>query len=458
MIDTRGWAMKRRMFVIGIFSIILIIFLIVAYVRYLYIAPTCFDNAMNGDEAGVDCGGSCVRICAFTMQEPRVEWVKSFKVVDGQYNAVAYIENPNRTGATPQLNYTITLSDSNGVIVERKGTTVLPADNLYPIFEGRILTAGRTPTNTTITFDKPDLWLPSEKARDQFTLIDRGEIKNADGAPRLQSSLRNNNILPAKNVEVVATIFDSQGTPLTASRTFVDFPPQTVTDAIFTWPEPIAKTLRSCEVPTDVILAIDLSGSMNNLGGVPPEPLASVKKAAEAFVNRLGKKDRVGVVTFATDDKVEVPLTVNPASVSTLISELKIKPEEETGSTNSGDALKLAISEFNSDRHNPDARKVLVILTDGLTNEPEPEPEIYALDQARILIEDQTQIFTIGLGEDVNQSFLRSIASSPDKMFNTLSPEQVDRIYRNITDAICEQGAARVDILPKTDIDLPKWP
>lgn len=458
MVDTRAWALRRRMFIIVGFFILLIILMILAYFRYFYAAPTCSDGAMNGDEVGIDCGGSCVRICAFSMQEPRVDWVKAFKVVDGQYNAVAYIENLNRTGAAPQLNYTITLEDSSGVIAERSGSTVLPADNKYPIFEGRILTGGRVPTKTSITFDKPELWLPSTKAREQFTLVDRGEIKNADSAPRLQSSLRNNSLLSARNVEVVATIFDALGNPLTASRTFIDFSPQTVSDVIFTWPEPIATTVRSCEVPTDVILAIDLSGSMNNLGGVPPEPIASVKKAAEAFVNRLGRKDRVGVVTFATDAELIVPLSTSPASVGTLISQLNIKPEEEQGSTNSGDALKLALQEFNSDRHNPDARKVLVMLTDGLTNEPEPEPESYALEAAKSLVDNQTQIFTIGLGEDVNQAFLRSIASEPDKMFTTLSPEQVDRIYRTITDAICEEGAARVDIIPKSDVDLPEWP
>ncbi len=458
MIDTRAWAMRRRMLVIGTIVALVIVLLIAGYFKYFYAAPTCFDDKQNSDELGIDCGGGCTRICAFTMQEPRVDWVKSFKVVDGQYNAVAYIENPNRNGAAPTFEYSLTLEDNNGVIAERTGTTILPADNIYPIFEGRILTGGRIPTKTNITFKKPDLWLPSTKAREQFTLIDRGEIKNADGAPRLQSSLRNNSLLPARNVEVVATIFDALGTPLTASRTFTDFAPQTVSDVIFTWPEPIATTVRSCEVPTDVILAIDLSGSMNNMGGVPAEPLNSVKKAAEAFVNRMGKRDRVGVVTFATEAEVKVKLSTSPASVAPLISQLNIKPEEEQGSTNSGDAFKLALQEFNSDRHNPDARKVLILLTDGLTNEPEPEPETYALEQAKALVNDQTQIFTIGLGEDINQAFLRTIATDPDKMFTTLSPEQVDRIYRSITDAICEEGAARVDIIPKTDIDLPSWP
>lgn len=458
MIDTRTWAYRRRLGVIIVAAILFALLLLLLYLRFVYQVPTCFDGEQNANERGVDCGGSCVRICAIDTMPPKVQWVESFKIIDGQYNAVAYIENPNLGAATPELRYTITLSDSNGDIVERSGTTILPPDNIYPIFEGRIMTGTRVPTKTTITLEPPALWLPATQAREQFTLVDRGEIKNADAAPSLQSSLRNNGLVPARDVEVVTTIFDALGTPLTASRTFTDFAPQTVQDVIFTWPEPIATTIRSCEVPTDVILAIDLSGSMNNLGGVPPEPLHSVKRAAESFINRLGVTDRVGVVTFATDATLLTPLTTNPAMVSSQVAQLAIAPEEETGSTNSGAGLELALAELNSDRHNPNARKVVVLLTDGLTNEPEPNPELFALEQAQALINANTEIFTIGLGEDINSTFLQSMASDPSKFFTTLSPEQVDSIYRTITAAICEEGAAKVDVIPKADTSFPQWP
>lgn len=458
MVDTRIWAYRRRMTIIGTFATLVFLLLVFLFFKFIYAAPNCFDNSRNGDERGVDCGGSCLRICAIDTQAPVVRWVQSFKIVDGQYNAVAYIENPNVVASTPMLGYTITLADANGVITERIGTTILPPDNVYPIFEGRIMTGSRVPTKTTITLSTPDLWLPAVQAREQFSLVDRGGIKNADAAPTLQSSLKNNGLVPAKNVEIVTTVFGADNTPLTASRTFVDFDPETVTDVVFTWPEPIATTIRSCEVPTDVILAIDLSGSMNNLGGVPAEPLATVKKAAESFVNRLGRNDRVGVVTFATNASMVASLTPNPARVSPVISRLDIAPAEETGSTNSGAGLALALQEFSSDRHNPDARKVLVLLTDGLTNEPEPDPEVFALSQARVLIDNQVEIYTIGIGEEINTTFLRNMASSPDNMFTTLSTEQIDRIYRTITEDICEVGAARIDILPKSDTFFPKWP
>ncbi len=458
MVDTRLWAQRRRMYVLTAIGLLIILLLVFIYIRFIYTVPSCFDSVENGDERGRDCGGSCVRICAFDTRMPTVQWVESFKIIDGQYNAVAYVENPNPGAATPELRYTLRLSDSIGVIAERNGSTILPPDNVYPIFEGRIMTGNRVPTKTTIELEPPELWLPATQARSQFNLVDRGQILNADESPSLQSSLRNNALVPAKDVEIVTTIFDLEGKPLTASRTFADFAPQTVQNIVFTWPEPIATTIRSCEVPTDVILAIDLSGSMNNLGGVPPEPLESVKRAAQSFVNRLSARDRVGLVTFATDASLVTQLSTNPGQVSATIAQLDIDPIEEEGSTNSGAGLETALREFSSDRHNLNARKVLILLTDGLTNEPEPEPEQYALSLAGRLQSENVDMYTIGLGEEINVDFLQAMASDPSKFFTTLSPEQVDRIYRTITEAICEQGAAKIDILPKARTTFPEWP
>jgi Mg-chelatase subunit ChlD len=458
MVDTRVWAHRRRLTILTGIGIVLMLLLVSAYFRYIYIPPDCFDGRKNGNERGEDCGGECMRICTFDTQAPEVVWVQSFRVVPGQYNAVAYVRNPNRTAGTPALPYTIRLEDENGIIAERSGTTVFVPDSVTPIFEGRIMTERRVPTRTTITFGDAALWLPGNTTNQQFSVIDRGAIVNADAAPRLESRVRNNGLIPMSDVEVVTTIFNAAGQPVTASRTFTDFAPQGNANVIFTWPEPIATTVRSCEVPTDVILAIDLSGSMNNLGGVPPEPLAAVKKAAQSFVDRLGQNDRVGVVTFATNGAFVAPLTTNFGDVSTRIAGLDIAPEEEAGSTNSGSGLALALEEFASPRHNPNARKVLVLLTDGRTNEPAPAPEQFALDIAARLEAAQTKIFTIGIGEDLNTAFLQDMATDPTTFYTTVSPAQVDRIYRTITEAICEVGPARVDIIPKTNRVFPTWP
>jgi len=450
----RPWAFWRRTQYIGGFFVFLILISTGAYFGLIRQTATCFDGNQNGNERGIDCGGACTRVCALDVSAPRALWAKSSRVTDGQYNAVAYIENTNIGIGSPEVAYTISLYDSEGLIVERTGTTVLPPDSVYPIFEGRINTGTRTPARTEIVLEDPGLWLPASVGREQFVVESR-QLLGVDTEPRLEAKITNNELTEARNVEIIATIFDTRQNPLTSSRTLVEnFAPRTTETVVFTWPEPIAKTIRSCEVPTDVILAIDLSGSMNDDGGTPPQPVTSVLRAAEAFVDRLNKDDQVGVVTFATEALTPQMLTKEKETARTKVSKLSITPKDETGSTNTGDAIMSAQIELSSTRHNNNARKVLVLLTDGLTNAPSSKPEQYALDAATSLKADDTEVFTIGLGDNVNEAFLEGIASGKDYYFKAGEAETVDRIYRSITEAICEDGAAVIEVIPKTDTNF----
>jgi Mg-chelatase subunit ChlD len=446
---TRPWAFWRRVqYGIGFFAV-LCLTSIGAYYQYVFIAPNCFDLKQNGTETGVDCGGTCQRICEASIIPPLTQWAQSFKIIDGQYNAVAYIENKNKDIGTPELNYIFKLYDAEGLIVEREGKTVLPPESVYPIFEGRVMTGARIPTRTTIEFVGTPEWLPGETGREQFNL-ERRELVNADSLPRLTAQLRNTSLDEARDVDIVATIFDASGNPLTASQASVEFfPARTTQDIVFTWPKPIAKTLRSCDVPTDVVLAIDLSGSMDDDGKNPPEPVTSVLTAAEAFVNRLKAHDQIGVVTFATNALVVETLTHEIQKVAGVVKKLVISPKEQQGSTNTGDALKRMREELGSERHSTEARKVAILLTDGLATAPKKDPEVYAESEAKLLKDMDVQLFTIGLGEKANESFLKSIASSESQYYKAPTINELNGIYSSITESICEEGATVIQIVPK---------
>jgi len=447
----RRWAFWRRVQYgtgFGVFGLVIFGFI---YMTNFYQAPTCFDGKQNAQERGPDCGGGCSNVCAFDVQQPTVQWARSFRVTDSQYNAVAYIENNNPNEAAPEVPYTVSLYDAQGLITKREGTTILPRDSVYPIFEPRIDTQGRVPTQTVVALGAIDTWVQAGSGSEQFSVVSR-ELTGADARPRLEAKIYNNALTRVKEMEVIATIFDAQGNALTSSRTFIDdFAPRTTQTAVFTWPEPIAKTLRSCEVPTDALLAIDLSGSMNNDNDTPPEPITSVITAAEAFTSRLQQGDKAGLITFATEAIVQDTLTSNVAKVASAISGLSIDPEEETGSTNTGDALLRGVEEFASPRHNTEARKIMVLLTDGLATAPDEDPEKYALAAAQKVKQQGINLFTIGLGEGVNMDFVTQLASSPKQSYRALSVGQVDRIYKSITAEICEDGAAIIEIIPKTN-------
>ena len=72
-----------------------------------------------------------------------------------------------------------------------------------------------------------------------------------------------------------------------------------------------------------------------------------------------------------------------------------------------------------------------------------------ARTEAERLKNEGVQVFTIGLGERVNNDFLKTLASGEEKRYRALSKSDIDRIYHSITAAICEDGPAIIDIIPK---------
>ena len=447
--DMRPWAKKRRTqygsTVGGFFFILLVIF----FFAYIYEPANCLDLDENGGETGVDCGGKCARICTLDVLPPNVLWVEAFRISEGLYNAVAYVENRNLDKGVEKLSYVFKLFDDEGMILERAGETEFPPDATYPLFEGRIQTGDRIPTHATLELEDNPVWVKAEKNSARY-MIERRELTGADRKPVLTAVIKNESREEAEDVDVVATIFNAQNVALTASRTKVPlFSGGSTKQVTFTWQEPIAKTIRSCEVATDVVVAIDLSGSMNNDGGEPPQPITSVLKAAQDFVLKLNKGDQVSLVTFASDAELISKLSENRSEVATLINNLEIKPESEQGSTNTGDAILFAEYELSSERNNEDARRAVVLLTDGLATAPDPEPETYARDAATKLKASGIELFTIGLGADVNDAFLGEIATDRKHYFRAPTTVSLGKIYESITTELCEEGAAVIDIVTK---------
>ena len=90
------WAFKRQIFSLAIVLVVFSVFGFLVFYPYFNQAPTCADSRQNGDETGIDCGGSCVRACLKEADPLSIIWSRAFKVLPGRYNAVAYIENHNK--------------------------------------------------------------------------------------------------------------------------------------------------------------------------------------------------------------------------------------------------------------------------------------------------------------------------------------------------------------------------
>lgn len=465
----RPWAFWRRLqYGVGFTTFWLIVGGVIYYTNS-YTPPNCFDNIQNDTEVGVDCDGSCVRICTASVIPPVLQWAESFKIQDGQYNAVAYIQNRNAVAGTPEFKYKFQLLENGSVIAERSGTTVLPPNTVYPIFEGRIATTdGREPTETRFEFELAELWLPATYVRNQFRVVDLN-LENTDTKPRLTTKIENTELTDADGIETVATIFNSEGKPLTVSRTLIDnFSSRTTRDVVFTWPNSIAKTIKSCEVPSDIMIVLDRSGSMAADGGNPPEPLESAKVAAQNFILQTQGSSQIGVVSYAgsTTLPLEQVLTTDKQIAAKAAIEVTMG-KDGIQYTNMGEAFVAALAELTSERHRDNARKVIVFLTDGDVTRPlNPETNeldrnyaaTYALEKAKAAKDAAVTIYTIGFGQALQKEdgsmtrdieLIRNLASEPSLYYEAPTIADLEKVYQQIATGLCEEGPTKIEVIPK---------
>jgi len=448
-----SWAMKRRTLYLGGLVLTLLIIISIPAFFLFYKQPTCSDGEHNGDEAGVDCGGSCALFCPFQVIEPSIIWSRAFEIKDGVYSAVAYVENPNTNAATEEVNYNFELYDNKNILIaERKGRTFLPQGTIIPIFEGGITVGDRMPARTFFDFISVPRWYRVENEVNPLRISDKS-LTGENTSPRVSARLSNTSVRDVSDIEVVATIFNALGNAIASSRTIVDTLQKNESiDLVFTWPKPLTKELEACTIPVDVVLLLDVSGSMNDDNADPPQPLTNAKDAAEDFIKRLSEIDRSGIVSFASTARLEQNLAFNHENSISAISSLNILPSEETGSTNMGDALKIAGGVFSPRvEMEGDYREVVVLLTDGKANAPkDPGGEEYALDQVSILKNRGFSLYTIGLGDKVNREFLSSVASVGQQFYEAATSRDLSRIYSQISDAICERGPAVIEVIPRS--------
>ncbi|MHA2279087.1 MAG: vWA domain-containing protein [Candidatus Kariarchaeaceae archaeon] len=199
-------------------------------------------------------------------------------------------------------------------------------------------------------------------------------------------------------------------------------------------------------LPLDVILVMDISGSMNNkLPGDTRTKIDATKDAATTFLEQLSSsRDRVGLVTFSTEAFLMTQLTTNFVEVKSDIDNLN-----PGGWTNIGDGISYATEEYNlHGRMSNNTNWIIILLSDGIANRPlEINATEYAIEkseEAYNLGSNQSlRIYTIGLGAkgDINEILLEQIAEGPlegvekepeGKYYYAPSSEDLADIYTNI--------------------------
>ncbi|KAK1996608.1 von Willebrand factor type A domain-containing protein [Colletotrichum falcatum] len=172
-------------------------------------------------------------------------------------------------------------------------------------------------------------------------------------------------------------------------------------------------------VPCDIVLVIDVSGSMGCDAPVPASPgekaenyglsvLDLVKHAARTVLETLDDGDRLGIVTFASKAKVVQKLTPMGAKNKAL-ADKNINGMRPIDATNLWHGLLEGIKLFNSGGEMHMGRvPAMMVLTDGMPNHMCPiqgyVPKLRGMEQL------PASIHTFGFGYSLRSGLLKSIA------------------------------------------------
>ncbi len=136
----------------------------------------------------------------------------------------------------------------------------------------------------------------------------------------------------------------------------------------------------------EMMLALDVSNSML-AEDFEPNRLERTKYAINRLLEGL-KQDKVGLVVFAGDAYVQLPITADYMTARNFVRQISPTMVSRQG-TAIGAAINLAASGFSSES---EGSRVIILITDGENHEDD------ALSAARDAAEKGIKIYTIGLG------------------------------------------------------------
>jgi len=203
-------------------------------------------------------------------------------------------------------------------------------------------------------------------------------------------------------------------------------------------PEWIGEPIVRTEAARDIMLAIDLSGSMDyrDFPGKEDQNVSrfdAVRRVVDDFVSER-ETDRIGLIVFGDRAYLQLPFTRDVQTASELVKLMEVGMAGPR--TALGDSIGLAIRSFESSEVDD---RVLILLTDGNDTASAMTP-INAADIAKL---NGVEIHTIGIGnkdatgEDrVDFATLQAVAErTGGNFFNAEDETTLVSIYREIDEA-----------------------
>ncbi len=139
---------------------------------------------------------------------------------------------------------------------------------------------------------------------------------------------------------------------------------------------------------SEIMIAFDVSNSMM-AQDIQPSRMAKAKRILSKLIDEM-ENDKVGMVVFAGDAYVQLPITSDYQSAKMFLSSINTSMVPRQG-TAIGSAIDIAIQSFSKEEEST-AGKVIILLTDAENHEDD------AVAAAELAAQNNIKVFVIGMG------------------------------------------------------------
>lgn len=203
----------------------------------------------------------------------------------------------------------------------------------------------------------------------------------------------------------------------------------------------------------DIVLTIDVSGSMT-AQDFTPNRMEAAKKVAEDFIDRR-LTDRIGVVIFSGESFTQCPLTTDKAVLKAAVGSIRNGLLED--GTAIGDGLSTSVDRLRSSKSKS---KVIILLTDGENN-----GGLIGPDNAKEIAKAfGIKVYTIGVGTDGYAPFPQKTqlgvvmqmqkVTIDEKLLQAIAIETGGKYFRAKDNAGLQEVYKEIDDLEKSKVEI----
>ncbi len=291
------------------------------------------------------------------------------------------------------------------------------------------------PEEGTLFSDNPFIvldteWVDADETA-AATLFEEYVQQPENQAKVLEFGFRPNN--PA--VPLADPIVAANGVDPAQPTTELEVPaPEVLTGILDSWAE-LRKDAR-------VLLVLDISGSMGDLGGDGKTKLDLAKEAAVSSLDQFKNADEVGLWVFSTDLGGPDPNVLDLVPVAPIGSQRDVLAQQIQNQRPTNGTPLYAVTEqayeTMLESYDPTKINAIVLLTDGQNDDGEPGDDE---DQFAELIQSlqagsegsssqPVRLFTISYGEEADVVTLRAIAQATRAAtYNASNPATIEQVF-----------------------------